>query len=63
MLRGDDEGLGRCLVEAMAMELPEILTSGGAGQEIVTHGETGLVVPPGVRTRSRKRSSTWPSIP
>ena len=35
------------LLEAMAMKVPVVATDVGAVREMVTHGETGLVVPPG----------------
>ena len=35
------------LLEAMAMQVPVVATDVGAVREMVTHGETGLVVPPG----------------
>ncbi|GBC78352.1 GDP-mannose-dependent alpha-(1-6)-phosphatidylinositol monomannoside mannosyltransferase [bacterium HR08] len=43
----DPEPFGRVLVEAMACGVPVIATRGGATEEIVREGETGLLVPPG----------------
>jgi glycosyltransferase involved in cell wall biosynthesis len=47
VLCSDREGLGRCVVEAMAMEVPVIVTDSGGSHEIVQHGITGMVVPGG----------------
>jgi glycosyltransferase involved in cell wall biosynthesis len=41
------EGFGLPAAEAMACETPIIATTGGAFPEIVDHGETGWMVPPG----------------
>ncbi len=41
------EHFGRVLVEAMAMGKPLVATDAGGTPEIVLHGETGLLVPPG----------------
>lgn len=43
----DPEPFGRVLIEAMACGVPVIATRGGATEEIVREGETGLLVPPG----------------
>jgi len=40
------EHFGRVLIEAMAMARPIVATGAGGVPEIVTHGETGLLVPP-----------------
>ena len=40
------EGLGLGALEAMAAGKPVIVTSAGAGRELVRNGESGLVVPP-----------------
>jgi glycosyltransferase involved in cell wall biosynthesis len=45
VLCSDREALGRCVVEAMSMEVPVIVTDSGGTHEIVKHGETGFVVP------------------
>ena len=45
VLCSDDEGLGRCVVEAMAMALPVIVTNTGGTHEIVEDGVSGLVIP------------------
>jgi glycosyltransferase involved in cell wall biosynthesis len=43
-----DEGLPLVLIEAMAAGIPTIASAGvGAIPEVVAHGETGLLVPPG----------------
>jgi len=47
ILCSDREGLGRCVVEAMAMELPVIVTNSGRAQEIVSGGYSGFVVESG----------------
>ncbi|MFH2002781.1 MAG: glycosyltransferase [Planctomycetota bacterium] len=41
------EGLGLVFLEAMAFSLPVVATEVSAIPEIVMHGETGLLVPPG----------------
>ncbi len=43
----EPEPFGRILIEAMACGLPVIASRGGATEEIVREGETGLLVPPG----------------
>lgn len=47
VLCSDREGLGRCVVEAMSMGLPVVVTDSGGTHEIVEDGVTGLVVPAG----------------
>jgi glycosyltransferase involved in cell wall biosynthesis len=44
-LRG--EGLPKTVVEAMARGVPPIVTNAGGSPELVEHGRSGLVVPPG----------------
>lgn len=44
---GDRDGLPTVLLEAMAKALPVVTTSVTGGPEIVDHGRTGLVCPPG----------------
>jgi glycosyltransferase involved in cell wall biosynthesis len=41
------EHFGRVLIEAMAMEKAVVATDAGGVPEVVVHGETGLLVPPG----------------
>lgn len=41
------EGFGLPAAEAMACETPVIATTGGAFPEVIDHGETGWLVPPG----------------
>ena len=41
------ESFGRVLAEAGAMDLPVVSSDLGAAHEIVRHGETGWLVPPG----------------
>jgi glycosyltransferase involved in cell wall biosynthesis len=40
------EPFGRVIVEGMLARKPVIATRAGGAQEIVAHGETGLLVPP-----------------
>ncbi len=44
---GDPEPFGLVNIEAMAMKKPVVAFAHGALPEIVVHGETGLLVPPG----------------
>jgi glycosyltransferase involved in cell wall biosynthesis len=41
------EGLNNSIIEAMMVGKPVVATDTGGVSEIVTHGETGLLVPPG----------------
>ena len=41
-----NEGMGRVLVEAMALGLPAVGTRVGGIADVILHGECGLVVPP-----------------
>lgn len=43
--KGDTEGQGVILLEAMASKTPIIATTVGGIQEVITHEETGLLVP------------------
>ena len=47
VLCSDREGLGRCVVEAMSMETPPVVTDTGGSHEIVEDGVSGVVVPGG----------------
>lgn len=40
------EGISNTILEAMASGLPAVVTGVGGNAELVTHGRTGLVVPP-----------------
>lgn len=44
VLCSDDEGLGRCVVEAMAMEIPVVVTNTGGSHELVSDGVSGIVI-------------------
>jgi glycosyltransferase involved in cell wall biosynthesis len=45
VLCSDGEALGRCIVEAMSMKRPVIVTDSGGTHEIIQNGKTGFVVP------------------
>jgi glycosyltransferase involved in cell wall biosynthesis len=47
VLCSDGEPLGRCIVEAMSMEIPAIVTDTGGSHEIIEDGITGMVIPGG----------------
>lgn len=47
VLCSDREGLGRCVVEAMCMGIPPVVTDTGGSHEIVADGVNGFVVPGG----------------
>lgn len=47
VLPSHDEPFGRVLLEAAACRLPVIATAAGGVPEVVRHGVTGLLVPPG----------------
>lgn len=47
VLSSANEGMPNALLEAMAMELPCVGTDVGGVGELIRHGRTGLVVPPG----------------
>jgi glycosyltransferase involved in cell wall biosynthesis len=47
LLSSDNEGLPLVLGEAMACGIPCIATNVGGNKEIVSHGETGLLIPSG----------------
>jgi glycosyltransferase involved in cell wall biosynthesis len=44
--RGDTEGLGMVLLEAMSYHVPVVTTALGGITDIVRDGENGLIVPP-----------------
>jgi glycosyltransferase involved in cell wall biosynthesis len=46
VLPSDCEPFGLVMIEAMARGVPVVATNAGGAPEIVTHGETGLLVPP-----------------
>lgn len=41
VLCSDREGLGRCVVEAMSMQVPVVVTDTGGSHEVITDGEVG----------------------
>lgn len=47
VLNSSYEGLSHLLIEALALGVPTIATSVGGNPEVVTDGETGLVIPAG----------------
>lgn len=44
VLCSEEEGLGRCVVEAMAMGVPCVVSDTGGAREIIQHRHTGLLV-------------------
>lgn len=46
LLTSESEGLSNTIQEAMATGLPVVATHVGGADELVVHGETGLLVPP-----------------
>jgi glycosyltransferase involved in cell wall biosynthesis len=44
VLGAENEGLGRCVVEAMAMGIPTVVTDASGTHEIVENGVSGIVV-------------------
>ncbi len=55
VLCSDREGLGRCVVEAMALELPVVVTDSGGSHELVGGGERGYRVRGGDATDLAQR--------
>lgn len=47
VLNSSYEGLSHVLIEAMTLGTPVIATDAGGNAELVTDGETGLLIPPG----------------
>ncbi len=47
VLCSDREGLGRCIVEAMSMEIPVVVSDTGGTHELIINGERGGFVVPG----------------
>ncbi len=45
VLCSQEEPLGTCVLEAMAMELPVVVTNSGGLSEIIRDGENGFIVP------------------
>ncbi len=58
VLNSHYEGLSHVLIEAMALGTPVIATSAGGNGELVTQGETGLLVPPGDDASLRQALTT-----
>ena len=46
VLSSHDEGMSNAILEAMATERPVVATDVGGTNEVVRHGQTGLLVPP-----------------
>ncbi|MCB8875606.1 glycosyltransferase family 4 protein [Acidisoma silvae] len=56
----EPEAFGRAVIEAQAMERVVIAADHGGAAETVTHGETGILVPPGdVRALTEALSATF----
>ena len=47
VLTSNTEGCSNAILEAMALGKPVVCTDVGGNRELVNHGETGLLVPPG----------------
>lgn len=47
VLCSEREGMGCCVIEAMAMGVPTIVSNSGGLPELVQHGSTGFLVPAG----------------
>jgi len=47
VLASRNEGMGRALVEAMALGIPVVASAVGGVPELLEHGRAGLLVPPG----------------
>jgi glycosyltransferase involved in cell wall biosynthesis len=47
ILYSENEALGTCVLEAMAMELPVVVADSGGLPEMIEDGHTGTIVPPG----------------
>ena len=54
---GDRDGLPNVLIEAQSQRLACVSTDVSAIPELIEHGVTGLLVPPGDPSRSPKRST------
>lgn len=57
------EGLPMALLEAAATGLPCVATDAGGSREVVIHGETGYVVPPGDATALARAMIEMASLP
>ena len=53
------EGFGIVYMEAAAFGLPSIASSAGAAKEIVTHAQSGFIVPPGDPDAVARHLRTW----
>jgi len=47
VLCSEREGMGCCVIEAMAMGVPTVVSNSGGLPELVQHGSTGFLVPAG----------------
>ena len=57
------EGISNTILEAMASGLPVIATDVGGNADLVAHGQSGDIVPPGDAQALARAMLTWASLP